>query len=119
LFWEDVDARLSRDSLNVILSHLSDVRLYTSTIENDNEPFQPPPNATISPIDDDARSYRDWLNVAMLQLQFVELKISTIFDIWPPLVIPPAKKANSRSDVDWRGSLRGWESVDVFHFPLK
>jgi hypothetical protein len=28
--------------------------LYTSTIDESEEPFQPPPNATISPIDEDA-----------------------------------------------------------------
>jgi hypothetical protein len=33
--------------------------LYTSTTDEYEEPFQPPPNATISPIDEDARSQRD------------------------------------------------------------
>jgi hypothetical protein len=28
--------------------------LYTSTTDEYDEPFQPPPNATISPIDEDA-----------------------------------------------------------------
>jgi hypothetical protein len=30
--------------------------LYTSTIDESEEPSQPPPNAAISPIDDDASS---------------------------------------------------------------
>jgi hypothetical protein len=29
--------------------------LYPSTTDENEEPFEPPPNATISPIDDDAR----------------------------------------------------------------
>jgi hypothetical protein len=30
--------------------------LYISTTDEDEEPVQPPPNATISPIDEDARA---------------------------------------------------------------
>jgi hypothetical protein len=32
--------------------------LYTSTTNEYEEPFEPPPNATISPIDDDANEER-------------------------------------------------------------
>jgi hypothetical protein len=40
------------------VNQLFDVMLYTSTTDEDEETFQPPPNATISPIDDDAGAVR-------------------------------------------------------------
>jgi hypothetical protein len=59
LFLVDVDASPARASLNVVVNQLFDVMLYTSTIELvDNPSGVPPPNITISPIDDNPSKKR-------------------------------------------------------------